>query len=40
MNLGVLLGVMSGIWDMKGDGVCKDRDEGYMPSTKIVKDYM
>ena len=40
MNLDVLLGVMSGIWDMKGCGICNDRDEEHTPPTKRVKDYM
>ena len=34
MNLGVLLGVMAGIQYMKGDGLCKDRDEEHTLSVR------
>ena len=40
MSLGVLLEVMSDIWNMKGGEICKDRDDEHTPPTKRVKDCM
>ena len=38
MNLDVLLlGVNSGIWDMREDGMFLDRDKGHTPRLKKLK---